>query len=137
MTIQLIDQTTPELLETEISRRGFVAGSAGLTFAFTMGAGLVGQAAGALAGTPSRLNAWVSIGTDGMITVMQPTAEMGQGVNTPLPMILAEELDADWSMVTSEYAPPIAKIYGNFHPLFKGAQVTAASVSVAGYCWTM
>jgi isoquinoline 1-oxidoreductase beta subunit len=38
---------------------------------------------------------------------------MGQGVLTSLPLILAEELDADWSKVTSEYAPPNPKIYGN------------------------
>lgn len=133
MTAQMTEQTKPELLETDISRRGFVAGSAGLTFAFTMGAGLVGQAASALAAGGSTLNAWVSIGTDGVISIMQPGAEMGQGIHTALPMILAEELDAEWSMVKAEFAPPNPKVYGNPHPLLKGGQVTVASVSIPGY----
>jgi isoquinoline 1-oxidoreductase beta subunit len=45
------------------------------------------------------LNAWVKIGRDGLVTVAVPRSEMGQGVYTSLPMILAEELDADWSKV--------------------------------------
>ena len=52
---------------------------------------------------------------------------------TSLPLILAEELDADWSKVKTEFAPANPKIYGNPHELFKGAQITAASVSVPGY----
>jgi isoquinoline 1-oxidoreductase beta subunit len=45
------------------------------------------------------LNAWVKISADGAITIAVPRSEMGQGVQTSLPMILAEELDADWSKV--------------------------------------
>ncbi len=58
---------------------------------------------------------------------------MGQGVYTSLPLILAEELDADWSKVKIEFAPANPKVYGNNHHLFNGAQITAASVAVAGY----
>ena len=58
---------------------------------------------------------------------------MGQGVYTSLPLILAEELDADWSKVKTEFAPANPKVYGNPHRLFEGAQITAASVSVPGY----
>jgi isoquinoline 1-oxidoreductase beta subunit len=64
---------------------------------------------------------------------MCPSAEMGQGVMTSLPLILAEELDADWSKVKAEFAPANPKVYGNPHEVFKGAQITAASVSVPGY----
>ena len=60
---------------------------------------------------------------------------MGQGVITSLPLILAEELDADWSKVTFEYAPPNPKIYGNYHRLFNGAMLDAGSLTVPGY-WT-
>lgn len=57
MTEQMIEQTKSELLETEISRRGIVAGSAGLTFAFSLAGGMTGQAASALAAGDSRLTA--------------------------------------------------------------------------------
>jgi isoquinoline 1-oxidoreductase subunit beta len=122
------------ILDTKISRRGFMAGVGGLSFSFTLGGALVGRLGEALAaGESTRMNAWVTIGANDVITVMVPAAEMGQGVLTSLPLILAEELDADWSKVRMEFAPPIPKIYGNPHPLFNGLQLTAASVSVAGY----
>lgn len=119
-------------LDTTLSRRGFVAGSAGLTFAFALGGfGHTGEALGATQAT--KFNAWVSIGADNTVTILCPAAEMGQGVYTSLPLILAEELDADWSKVKVEFAPANPKVYGNYHELFHGAQITAASVSVAGY----
>ena len=116
-----------------VSRRSFVKGAAGLTFAFTLGAGLTGRASDAFAAGDAKLNAWVTIGTDNTVTILCPSAEMGQGVLTALPMILAEELDADWSKVKCDFAPANPKVYGNPHELFKGAQITAASVSVPGY----
>jgi len=116
-----------------VSRRGFVTGAAGLTFAFTLSGSLVGRVSDALAADAAKLNAWVTIGTDNTITILSPAAEMGQGVLTSLPLILAEELDADWSKVKTDFAPVNPKVYGNPHELFKGAQITAASVSVPGY----
>lgn len=65
------------------------------------------------------LNAWVKIGTDGIVTVAVPRAEMGQGVLTALPMILAEELDADWSMVRAT-GTKIDKVYVNTVALPEG-----------------
>jgi isoquinoline 1-oxidoreductase beta subunit len=119
-------------IDTSISRRGFVAGSAGMTFAFTLGG--LGRGSEALGATqPTKFNAFVSIGADNSITILCPSAEMGQGVYTSLPLILAEELDADWSKVKTEFAPANPKVYGNPHHLFHGAQITAASVSVPGY----
>jgi isoquinoline 1-oxidoreductase beta subunit len=119
-------------IDTSISRRGFVAGSAGMTFAFTLGGlGRGGEALGAT--QPTKFNAFVSIGADNSITIICPAAEMGQGVYTSLPLILAEELDADWSKVKAEFAPANPKLYGNYHPAFNGAQITAASVAVAGF----
>src|SRR5580704_6151907 len=77
-------------------------------------------------------NAFIRIAEDGRTTLVMPQVEMGQGVYTALPMILAEELDADFSQVTLEHAPPSDKLYGN--PLF-GIQATGNSNSVRAW-WT-
>src|SRR5262245_39503825 len=133
MTISMtatIDQGT---LTTSVSRRSFVQGAAGLTFAFAFGGALVGKVSEALAADGAKLNAWVTIGTDNSITILCPTSEMGQGVLTALPLILAEELDADWSKVKCEFAPGNPRLYGGVHKMFPGAQVTLASVSVPAY----
>jgi isoquinoline 1-oxidoreductase subunit beta len=111
-------------LETTVSRRGFVKGAAGLSFAFTFGGALMGKASEAFAADSAKLNAWVTIGADNKITILCPTSEMGQGVLTALPLILAEELDADWSKVKCEFAPGNPKVYGGAHKMFPGAQVT-------------
>src|SRR6266852_306662 len=125
-------QTNQAFVAATGSRRGFVEGAAGLMFAFTLGG--LGRVPDALGATQvARINAWVAIGTDNTVTILCPSAEMGQGVMTSLPLILAEELDADWSKVKTEFAPANPKVYGNPHELFKGAQITAASVSVPGY----
>ena len=71
-------------------------------------------------------NAFVRIGTDERITVIVNHSEMGQGVYTSLPMLLAEELDADWSKVGFESAPVDPKYN---HPAF-GMQMTGGSSSV-------
>ncbi|SFH61304.1 isoquinoline 1-oxidoreductase, beta subunit [Collimonas sp. OK307] len=59
------------------------------------------------------LNGWIKIGVDGIVTVIVPNQEMGQGIYTALPMLAAEELDADWSLVRAEQAS-VDKIYGNY-----------------------
>src|ERR1700722_10531075 len=114
------------------SRRGFMTGIAGLTFAVAVGPERSGRAATEVpdvSGTP--FNPWVSIAPSGEISIMAPATEMGQGSLTSLPLILAEELDADWSKVVAVPAPPIDKIYGN--PAMFGVMLTAHSLSVQGY----
>ena len=71
-------------------------------------------------------NAWIRIGTDGIVTVIVDRSEMGQGVATALPMLVAEELDADWSTLRYEFAPA-NRVYTN--PLSFG-QLTGGSTSV-------
>ena len=83
----------------------------------------------------AKLNAWVTVGTDNTITILCPTSEMGQVVLTSLPLILAEELDADWSKVKCEFAPNNQRLYGGAHKMFPGAQVTLASVSGNQRAW--
>ncbi len=55
--------------------------------------------------TTAWLTTWVSIAADNTITILVPHAEMGQGTHTALPMMLAEELEADWSLVRMQQAP--------------------------------
>src|SRR5437588_1489951 len=74
-------------------------------------------------------NVWVKIGVDDTVTIMLTQLEMGQGVMTSMPMLVAEELDVDWNRIKTEWTPADAK-YGN--PNFGGAQLTAGSNSVRG-----
>jgi isoquinoline 1-oxidoreductase beta subunit len=116
-----------------MKRRTFLTGTGGLTFSLFLGGNTMIGASAQAADSSVTVNAWITIGIDDSVTLMVPTAEMGQGTLTALPMVLAEELDADWSKVKTEYAPPNPKVYGNPHPLLNGGQATLASVSVAGY----
>jgi len=72
-------------------------------------------------------HAFVHIGRDGKILITVNRLEFGQGVQTALPMILADEMDADWSHVTAELAPA-ADVYKD--PLF-GIQMVGGSGSIA------
>ena len=76
---------------------------------------------------PFAPNAFVRIGTDNIVTVIVNKSEMGQGVYTSLPMLVAEELEADWSKVAFESAP-VDPAYN--HPVF-GIQMTGGSTSTA------
>jgi len=116
------------------NRREFLKESAaGLTLAVTLSVdprSVIGDAAAADA--PLAANIWVSIATDGIITIVSPAAEMGQGSFTTLPAIIAEELDADWAKVRP--VMPSAwddKRLGN--PAYNGAFQTSASASVHYY----
>ena len=118
----------------KLSRRGFLSATGGLTFSLALGGGLAAMATDAQAAEGGiKANAWVTIGTDDVITIIAPVAEMGQGTLTALPLILAEELDADWSKVKAEFAPLNPKVYGNPHVLLNGGQASLASIAVPGY----
>src|SRR3984893_15047244 len=71
-------------------------------------------------------NAFLRIGTDERVTVIVNHSEMGQVVYTALPMLLAQELDADWDKIAYESAP-VDPRYN--HPVF-GMQITGGSSSV-------
>jgi isoquinoline 1-oxidoreductase beta subunit len=116
-----------------MNRRGFLATSGGLTFSVAIGVGLGASSQPAQSQSALKPNVWVTIGVDDSVVVMTPTGEMGQGTTTALPMILAEELDADWSKVRIEYAPPNPRVYGNSHPLLNGGQASLASIAIPGY----
>lgn len=119
-------------LDMTLSRRQLVVGSLALTFTFAAGRIDLAEAAVVAADRRGRIiSPWVSIDADGSISIMSPATEMGQGSMTSLPRILAEDLDADWSMVRVVPAPPIDEIYGN--PGFGGMLYTAGSNAVRNY----
>lgn len=110
-----------------LTRRHFMIGAAGLTFGVTLApAAELARAAG----HDAVLSPWVTISSDGIISIMSPAAEMGQGSLTSIPLILAEELDADWADVRVVPSPPDDALYGN--PQF-GYMYTAGSNAVASY----
>ncbi|HEV2041846.1 MAG TPA: xanthine dehydrogenase family protein molybdopterin-binding subunit [Casimicrobiaceae bacterium] len=118
-----------------LSRRVFLqsAGATGLVIGFGWLAPTGADAAlpgteGAAAG-PLAPNAFVRVGTDNLVTVICKHHEMGQGNTTGLASLLADELDADWSLVRTEYAPSDAKLYNNLN--FGPMQGTGGSSAIA------
>ncbi|MFL5107158.1 MAG: molybdopterin cofactor-binding domain-containing protein [Xanthobacteraceae bacterium] len=98
----------------EISRRGVLAGLSGMSFCLALGVDGVRLVSEAAANTMAnaQVTPWVRIAPDGTITMFSAGAEMGQGSMTSLPLIIAEEMDADWSKVKIEFAPADADVYG-------------------------
>ena len=119
------------------SRRRFMTGTAGLTFAVIAVPELIqaGVAHAAESESGTAINHYVTLRTDGTVFIMSPASEMGQGSLTSLPRIVAEEMDADWNRVVIVPAPPNNKLYGN--PAFGGLQYTAGSATVRGYFATL
>lgn len=76
-------------------------------------------------------NAWLQIGSDDRITVQVGSSEMGQGVMTAIPMLLAEELDADWSTISTQFAPNDAAYTNSLI----GQQLTGGSTTIRAF-WT-
>jgi isoquinoline 1-oxidoreductase beta subunit len=116
------------------TRRGFLKGASALSFAFltTGGIAVLPPRAKAQSIPDGQINAWVTITPDNRMNIMFGPAEMGQGVNTCLPMIIAEEIDADWSTVSSEQVSSDPEgVYGN--PGAGGVLFAAGSSSVGGY----
>ena len=126
--------TVDQKMSGEFSRRSLL--TAGLAGGFLLAFHLPVRAANEPVQLPDATdgkfapNAFIRIDRSGQTTLIMPQVEMGQGVYTSIPMILAEELDADFSKVNLEHAPPSDKLYGN--PLF-GIQATGNSNSVRAW----
>jgi isoquinoline 1-oxidoreductase beta subunit len=134
--------------ETDVSRRGFLkfaamvgaAGGGGLLFGFSVPARSQGEGRRSVIGgdgveTPQpgvfAPNAFIQIARSGQVTLIMPKVEMGQGVYTSIPMLLAEELEVPLESVTLDHAPPDGKLFND--PLL-GEQLTGASTSIR-YAW--
>ncbi len=129
------------------------AGALVLGFGFATGAGAAARplppaSSGRGAADRARLGNYVMITADGSVTLYARNPEMGQGSKTLLPMLIAEELDADWDRVKVEYAPADAKRYeaqyaggsmsvpDNWEPMRRvGAAARAVLVEAAARRW--
>ena len=101
-----MNQPSNQIANTE--RRDFLKISLGLALSSSGGISMMSLASAEASGT---LNAYVNINADGSVTIYGPNPEVGQGVNTSLPMIVAEELDATWEDVIC-VAAPVQQQYG-------------------------
>ena len=105
---------------SQVNRRSFLAGAAaiggGLSVGFRIPFGLAGAQA---ADSAPEVNAWVVIRPDDTVVIRIARSEMGQGTLTGLAQLVAEELECDWSKITTEYPTPgqnaaRKRIWGNF-----------------------
>ncbi|MGH8176324.1 MAG: molybdopterin cofactor-binding domain-containing protein [Steroidobacter sp.] len=122
----------PALEDATLSRRGFLktaaATSGGLVIAMYLPGCSKPEESAQGSGPPKLVpaNAWLRIGTDSSIVVLCDRSEMGQGVYTALPTLIAEELNVDPAKIKVEFAPPGAQYVNNL----LGAQATGGSTSV-------
>jgi isoquinoline 1-oxidoreductase subunit beta len=109
---------------TKLNRRNFLKSSGAVTGGLMLGVSIPESAKAA--GTLYTPNAWVHIADDNTITLLSARSEMGQGVYTSMPMLIAEELNVDMKKIKVTVAPPGA-VYTN---ALLGAQITGGSTSV-------
>jgi isoquinoline 1-oxidoreductase beta subunit len=122
--------------DTKLGRRGFLVSTAAATGGLMLGFHLPpgpDQAVAAEtipngpAGAGAEVNAWIIIQPDETVIIRVARAEMGQGIFTALPMLVAEDLDCDWRRVRAEYASP-AENFRRKHVF--GSMLTGGSLSV-------
>ncbi|NKB35960.1 MAG: molybdopterin-dependent oxidoreductase [Gammaproteobacteria bacterium] len=111
-----------------INRRRFLQSSAAACISFALPVPAFSRQ-----DMPLALTAWVTVNPDNTIIIQSPAAEMGQGSMTALPMIFAEEFDADWSKVQIETSPANDAVFLNPTPWVRGIMLTLGSSTVSGY----
>jgi isoquinoline 1-oxidoreductase subunit beta len=116
-----------DLSRRRLLRAGAAAGG-GLLLSLSLP--FVNSDAGAADADGFAPNAFIRIESDGQIVLTMPYVEMGQGIYTSIPMLIAEELEVDLNQVRLEHAPPNEKLYGN--PLIAGVQATGNSNAIRG-----
>ncbi|MGC2658941.1 MAG: xanthine dehydrogenase family protein molybdopterin-binding subunit [Bryobacteraceae bacterium] len=117
----------------KFQRRDFLKGAAGLMIGFYLPGRNELQAAAP--GPSAKLNAFVHIAPDETVTIMVHKVEMGQGQMTSIPMLLAEELECEWSRIRTEFAP-VDKAYGGFQGTVGSSGLRSSWIPVrkAGAC---
>jgi len=116
--------------EQKLSRRRVLQAGAAAAGGLVVSIVLPLPRARAATGVPQpMLTAWLRVAPDDTVTVMIPSAEMGQGITTSLPMLIAEELEVDWRKIKFE-AAPADPAYAN--PIFH-MQATGGSTSIRAF----
>jgi isoquinoline 1-oxidoreductase beta subunit len=113
---------------TTWTRRGFLGATGGLVIGFAVPTRRRPHLADAAttAAEPAAVTAFLRIGTDDVVTVMANHSEMGQGIWTAIPMLIAEELEADWSRIRVEHAP-VAPVFA--HTAGRGQRTGGSSTT--------
>src|ERR1700687_6213278 len=123
-----------EKISDGVSRRGLLTGglAGGVLLAFHLPLRAVNEPVQPPDDTTGKFapNAFIRIDNAGKTTLVMPQVEMGQGIYTAVAMILAEELDADFSSIILEHAPANEKLYAN--PVY-GIQATGGSTSLRAF----
>ncbi len=120
-----------------ISRRRLLTGGLAAGTGLIIGFHVRGRRAARAAGKVFAPNVWLRIDQEGVVTVINSQSEMGQGTLTSMAMIIADELEADWSKVKVEQGPA-GHAYDNpawppvIGAMFGGRQLTAGSTSIRG-----
>ncbi len=118
-----------DMPRTTATRRGFLQGSGALVVGFALPMAARAADVAKAAAAPFKPSAYLRITADNRVTVVCGSSEMGQGVLTAIPMLVAEELDADWKLVSVEQAP-VDAAFAN--PMF-GMQATGGSTTVRAH----
>ena len=114
-----------------VDRRNFLRSGAGAIGGLLIGCYLPERRklAADTAGARSKLNAFVLVGNDNIVTLYIHKAEMGQGTVTSLSMLLAEELECDWSKIRTEF-PGVDRAYGGFQGVVGSQSIRSSYVSL-------
>src|SRR3981081_4800258 len=100
-------ERTPMSGAAPLTRRTFLASVGAIGGALTLGFDIpFGPQPVYASGAGPEITAWIVIASDDTVTIRVAKSEMGQGSFTALPMLVAEELECDWSKVKAEFAPP-------------------------------
>jgi isoquinoline 1-oxidoreductase subunit beta len=124
-----LDRISSRSTDTNLSRRSFLASSAGFGGGLVLSLSLPLHRIEAGQSESFAPNAFIRIGSEGQVVLTMPYVEMGQGTYTSIPMLIAEELEVSLMQVRLEHAPPNEKLYAN--PLL-GVQATGNSNAIRG-----
>lgn len=114
--------------DCDLDRRTFLKATGALGLVIGVSLTGAGRALSAGPAKPFEPNAFVRVAPDNTVTIIIKHHEMGQGITTGLSTLVAEEMDADWSQIRTEFAPASDTLYKN---LIFGFHATGGSTSIA------